>query len=247
MTQPHSRTSPPPLPRWLMAAGSLLIAYHVLCVVLNVLAAPSGPWPSMDGADMSPPPQGFAVAHESISMGYLKGIKQTHNYHFRTNRVGFPGAYLQIDLEDSNGVVVKTLRFPDPKAPRSLQRKQEALVRWVIDDQPMQRDMTERIPAPNQKIKEATIWEPVEGEPRKLNLTRIPENEVPNDRQVFRPSRWSLIVLGALARHLCRANDVATVSIARHSREPIPPRVLSERETPPEMEDLVSTYGRLPK
>ncbi|MFO0876746.1 MAG: hypothetical protein U0840_05180 [Gemmataceae bacterium] len=247
MTQPRSRSQGPPLPRWLMVLGSLAIAYHVGCVGLNVLAAPSGPWPSMEGPDMQGPPQGFAALHEQVASPYLRAIRQTHNAHFRTNRVGMPSAFLVIDLEDANGVVEQTIRFPDPKASGGLRRMQESVCRWIVDDQPLPRDITERIPAPNKKVNEVSFWEQVEGESRKLNLTRLPENELPTQQNVMRPSRWSLIVIGSLGRYFTRTQGAKTVTFARHSRDPIPPRVLMERETPPEMDELVSNYGRFPK
>lgn len=247
MTQPTSRPPGPSLPRWMALPASLLIAYHLGSVLLNVLAAPSGPWPNMEGPEMAAPPQLAAWPHQEGALPYLRAIKQTHNYHFRSNRGGQPDAYLQIQLYDKDGVLSKTLRFPDPKASSALQQRQAMVCRWFTDDQPVQPNMGEQIPAPNAKIPEISIWESVQGDPRKLALTRIPENEVPRDRQVFRPSSWSLIVLRSLARHWCRQYEAHSAEITRHSREAIPPRILSERENPPEMEELQSNYGRLPR
>jgi hypothetical protein len=245
MTQPTRPPSKPP--RWLLLAGSLFIVYHLGSVTLNALAAPSGPWPAMEGAEMAMPPHLFGLAHEKASLSYLRLLQLTHNFHFRTNRGGQPEAYLELRLEDEAGEVQRTVRFPDPKAPAAVRRRQESLVRWLTDDQPVPPGSTERIPAPGATIPEVAVWQQVEDAQRKLTLARIPENEVPRDRQVFRPTEWSLIVVRAIARTVCRENGAARAEVVRCSREPIPVRVLFEREAPPETEELQSSYGRLPR
>jgi hypothetical protein len=245
MTQPKPRVVGPPLPRWAAFVGSLLILYHLGCVALNAMAATSGPWPGMDGPDMAMPPQAVGMAHEKAAMPYLKAIKQTHNYHFRTNRVGVPEAYLKIKLVDKAGAEVKTLTFPDPKAPPAVRARQAALVRWVLDDQPVQAKMTEGVAAPGGVAPTLSVWE--ERKERELELTQIAENEVKRDRPTFRPSPWSLVVLRSLARHLCRANDADGAEIERHSREPVSHRILMERDPNIEERELRSSYGRLPK
>jgi hypothetical protein len=247
MTQPKPRVVGPPLPRWAAFVGSLLIVYHLGCVALNAMAATSGPWPNMEGAEMAMPPHAVAVAHEKAAMPYLKAIKQTHNYHFRTNRVGMPEAYLTIELLDKNGTSVKSLRFPDPKGPAALQERQAALVRWVVDDQPVQPKMTEGVAAPGGKVPTLTVWDNPQGEQRQLTLTEILENEVKRDRPTFRPSPWSILVLRSLERHLCRAYGADSAEIVRHSREPVSHRILMEREVMIDTEELKSKYGRLPK
>jgi hypothetical protein len=105
--------------------------------------------------------------------------------------------------------------------------------------------MIEKIPAPNREVPKVPIWEGEEGNERKLTLTWVPENEIPRNRPVFRPSEWSLIVVKSLGRYLAREHGAARAEVVRKSREPIPPRVLQEREAPPPQEDLVSSYGRL--
>lgn len=248
MTQPTPRPVGPPLPRWALLAGSAFLVYHLSAVLLNALAAPSGPWPAMEGADMAMPPQGIALAHDRATLPYLRAIKQTHNFHFRSNRVGNPDAYLEFRLQEKDGSFGKTLRFPDPKAPYPIRQRQAALTRWVTDDQPVQ-PPEEKVAAPGTKVPEITIWEPVQNE-RRLNFAKIPAHEVRDymrNGPLFRPSPWSLVVLRSMTRHLCKAYDADAAEVVRYSREPIPPTVLNERETPPEMEVLQSNYGRLTK
>jgi hypothetical protein len=232
-----------------MLAGSVLIVYHLGAVVVNAMAAPSGPWPMMEGADMAIPPQLAAMAHEKLALPYLRAIKQTHNYHFRTNRVGNPEAFLEIQLQEKDGSPGKTLRFPDPKAPSAVRQRQASLVRWFIDDQPVQPKDGESVRAPGAKVPEITIWEQVPND-RKLNLTKIPEHEARDYMKtgpLFKPTPWSLLVLRSLTRHLVITHDADSADIVRHSKEPIPPRILTERENPPDMEVLLSNYGRMSK
>ena len=179
---------------------------------------------------------------------YLAGVKMTHNYHFFSNRPGMPEAVLEVRLLDAKGVVFKTVPFPDPQASALVRQRQALATHWLIDDRPVERSSWgERIPAPNQKIPETPLWAAVPDQERKLQLTWAPENEVPKDRLVFRPSEWSLLLVRSFARHLCRLHGADSAEVVRRSREAIPPRILFERELPPQMDDLQSHFGRLPR
>jgi hypothetical protein len=243
-----SGSAGPPLPRGLALAGSLLIVFHFAAVAVHVAAAPSGPWPGPEGPDLAPPPHLARIADEHIALPWLRTIKLTHNHHFASNRPGAPEAALEVRLLDGQGEVFRTVRFPHPQAPAWVRQRQALAARWLTEDRPVERPAWgERIPAPNQKAPEVPIWTGAGETPRKLDLTWLPEHELPRDRPVFRPSEWSLIVVRSLARHECRLHGAASARLVRLSREAIPPRILFERETPPEMGDLESHYGRLPR
>jgi hypothetical protein len=246
MNPPVARPAGPALPpRWVMIVGSVLICAHLLAICVNVLTAPSGPWPTMEGADMSMPPLLFGRIHEYYSLPYLRALQMTHNYHFRTNRGAVPEAILEAKLLDREDREIRTVRLPDPKAPWAVRQRQAALVRWLTDDIPHQLPMGEKIAAPGKEVPRIAIWDPVPNEMRKLTLNRIPENEVPRDRpMIFKPSPWSLLVLRAIGRQLCRANEASAVELTRLSREPVTPRIFEGREAPPDMDDLASYYGR---
>jgi hypothetical protein len=252
MSQPKPRVAGPPLPRWVVivgsVVGSVLILAHFGCVVLNVMAAPSGPWLGMDGPVMGMPPHGVGLANDKAALPYLRAIKQTSTYHFRSNRVGMPEAYLKIRLLDGSGGEVKELRFPDPKAPAEIQRRQASLVRWLTQDEPVQPKMTEGVAAPGMSAPMISVWESPPGMDRKLVLTKILEQDIPRDgRRMDKPSPWSLVVVRALERHLCREYGADRAEVVRVHRNPITHHVLIERDAPVDTGDVQSEYGRLPK
>jgi hypothetical protein len=232
-----------PIPRWAVLAGSLLIVFHLGTVAIHVVAAPSGPWPGMEGSEPAPPPQFSAFADEKVAAPYLTRLKMTHNYHFVSNRPGVPGAYLEIKLLDRQGETLKTVQFPDPTASSAVRRRQALAIRWFTEDRPIQPPQAEKIPAPGEKIPDAFLWKPVEGEMRKLDLAGVPEIEIDRNRPVAGPSEWSLLVLRSFVRHLCRVHGADSAEVVRKSREPIPPRILFEREVPPLIDLLESNYG----
>jgi hypothetical protein len=224
------------------------IAFHLAALVVHAAAAPSGPWPMMEGADMAPPPAFLQGADQGVALPYLVRIKMTHNYHFPSNRTGLPEAYLEVRLLDDKGEELKAVRFPDPQAAPRVRQRQALVARWLIEDRPVERSQWgERIAAPGQKAPEVPVWAPVPEQDRKLHLSWVPEHEIPKDRPVFRPSDWSLLVVRSAARHLCHVHGAARADVVRHSREAIPPRILFERELPPQTEDLHSAFGRLPR
>ena len=60
-------------PRWTRFNGCGRL-YINCAVVVNAMAAPSGPWPAMEGADMAIPPQLAAMAHD----GFARAIVPSH-------------------------------------------------------------------------------------------------------------------------------------------------------------------------
>jgi hypothetical protein len=230
-------------PKWAIAAGSLLIAGHLVTVLVGVLAAPSGPWPAANGAMPATPPQ-FAFSVDSSTRPYLSAIKFTHNYHYPTNRPGIPSVKLEIKLKDATGAVTNTIHLPDPNANPIVRRKQELLAQALGDDQPVAPLMTEVIAAPNRKNPQVTIWDMTPTQ--QLALKTIDTNLIPRDRPVFRPSEWSMLMARSYARYLCREHGAASVEILRHSKEPFPPMVLISNElNQAAFPSLTSTFGDL--
>src|SRR5205823_3602777 len=141
----------PGIPRWLVFLGSLAIAVHFLAVVCGALAAPSGPWPTMEGSGMATPPQ-FAFSIDKITRPYLQLVKMTHNYHFATNRPGLPGASFEVRLKDESGQELAMVRFPDAGANFWVHHRQSLLAQGLADDQPVQPPTGEVIAAPQQVL-----------------------------------------------------------------------------------------------
>jgi hypothetical protein len=244
MIPPNSLPDRVPVPRWAVLAGSVLIVLHLGTVAVHVVAAPSGPWPGMDGNEPAPPPQFAVLAEENVAAPYLTQLKLTHNYHFASNRASVPGAYLEFRFQDRQGDVLKTIQFPDPNASASVRRRQALALRWFIDDRPLQPPQGEKIPAPGEKIPDVLTWKQVEGEMRQLELMPVSEILIDRNRPVVGPTEWSMVVLRSFTRHLCRVHGADSAEVVRKSREPVPPRVLFEREVPPLMDVLESKYGR---
>jgi hypothetical protein len=216
-------------------------------VLTNALAAPSGPWPSMQGPQLSEPPRAAVVVHEPLARWYLAPLKLSSNYHFRSNsRLEFE-AYLEVRLEDQAGAPIRTVRFPDPKASRRLQHWQRLAASWLVPDEPVMRE-SEKIAAPGQKAPEVPIWDNPTGDPMRLSLKSVAKHELAPDQPSMRPSEWSLIFVRSYVRHLCRTHGAARAEVVRHSRAGVPPQVLFEREAPAMPDrDLESNYGRFPR
>src|SRR4051794_14973852 len=108
----------PALPRWLVLGGSLLIAVHLGAIVVNALAASSGPWVTAQGPEPGTPPYLPRQIQQTAALPYLSVVRMSHNYHYPSNRVGAPEAYLEFRLFGEDDQVIKTVRLPDLKASR---------------------------------------------------------------------------------------------------------------------------------
>ncbi len=250
MHNPYAQN--PPLPRWLMIAGSLAVCLHLLALGIHVLAAPSGPWSTPFGPSESIGPQ-FALSFDSVaSPYYLQPLRMTHNYHYRTNRVEASGVFFEVRLKDTDGRVMQTLKFPDDKASFWVRHRQSLLADDLAEDVPVQARPGEAIPAPNQKVAGVTIWDfdtpDGKGRPGQemLRLRQVQEHLIPRDRPVMRPSEWSLILAKSYARYLCRQHSAATAELIRHTREAIQPAVMFFPELPPNIfDELVCSFGEV--
>jgi hypothetical protein len=227
-------------------AASLAIGFHLLAVGLVVVAAPSGPWPTPEGANLATPPQFAFSLHRDLTAAYTRALKLQHNAHFTGNRPGTPGVFFEARLKDAEGRQITTVRVPDPAANAWAAYQQAVLAGRLADDEPVPPPQGEVIAAPHRAVPSVTIWA-VAGN-RQLKLERVPVHLVPRDRPVFRPSEYSLLLARSYARHLCRRHDAACAEIIRHTQDPIPPAVMGE-DGPPEAAfgELVSNFGELPR
>lgn len=146
------------LPAWLIKLGSTVIAVHLAILILFVLAAPSGPWPTAYGMDMGVPPQ-FAEAISSVtSRYYLRPLGIAHNYHFTDNRTALPDVAFEVHLKDEAGQEIAALRFPDRSANFWVYHRQKLLARALGDDQPVQPRGAEKVAAPSQQVHRVFYW-----------------------------------------------------------------------------------------
>lgn len=241
---PKSINAADGVPRWFVVVGSLAIAFHLFAVVVNALAAPSGPWPNMEGAggmEVMPPQAAFSI-NQWISRVYSDPLKMTNNYHFNSNRPGLPGVYFEVKLKDESGQEVATLKFPEKDANFWVRHRQAQLANGLGNDMPVQNQQGEVIPAPNRPVPSIAIWDMVDNQ--KLKIKSVSQNMMPRDRQVMRPSQWSMVLAASYGRYLCRTHNAASAEIIRHNKQPIPPAVLFMNNFQSgAFDDLVSNYG----
>jgi hypothetical protein len=57
---------------------------------------------------------------------------------------------------------------------------------------------------------------------------------VPRNREVYRPSEWSLLLAQSYARYLCREYGAESVELIRYTQEVIHPVVLFGDRAPPQ-------------
>lgn len=234
------------VPSWLIRLGSVITAIHFGAVVVGALAAPSGPWPSMGGANLATPPQFAFSLNEIVTPAYLRWLRLTSNYHFPSNRPARPDAYFEVILRDESGQELKKLRFPEEHVNPWVRHRQNLLARALAEDEPVAPQQGEVIAPPNQPVPTFLIWDIEEN--RKLRLSETPQHLIPRDRPVFRPSDWSLLLAKSYARHLCRRHGASTAELIRHTKDPIPPAVLFMTNVRSEFfDELISNFGELPK
>lgn len=238
--------TPPLLSRWITIPLSLLIGLHLLSVGVNVLAAPSGPWPTMMGSNMATPPQ-FAFSLNESARHYLEPVKMTHNYHFTTNRPAMAAAQFEVRLKDDSGNQVSTLKFPEAGANYWVRQRQAILARALALDVPVPAPQGETVAAPSQQVRTVSIWDSPDG--RGLIIRNVPEHLVPRDRPVFRPSDWSVLLARSYARYLCRQHGASSAEVVRQTKEAISPEILfMPGEAPAGAFDiLTANFGELSK
>lgn len=231
------------IPRWLTWLLSGWIAFHLLAVVVNALAASSGPWPTGDGIREIMPPRFAYSLNNAIAPKYNQFLRMTHTYHFVSNRPGLPGVYLEFHLKDAAGNSLGTRKLPEDDANFQVWHRQDLLARDLGDDVPVPPPQGEAIPAPNQQVPMVQIWDMDKSE-HKLNLKMVPQHLVPRDRPILQPSERSMRLAQSYGRYLCRTYGAASVEILRHHRDPIPPMVLSTPNVPAgEFDEIISNFG----
>lgn len=244
MPQPSS-SNPLPLPTWVMVVCSVAVAGHLLIIAASVLAAPSGRWPTPYGRDTARGPEFAMIIDEVTRPKYLRPLKLTHNYHFATNEFAMMyGLYLEVRLKNEAGEVTQTLRIPEQIANPWVRHRQELLVHNLFPDQPLPPPAGEVLPAPGQRAPTVQYWRP--GPDGVSRLHTEPQHLVPRNAELYQPSELSLMLARSYARHLCLREGAASAEIIRHSRMPLSPIVLIQREVPPEAtEELVASFGEM--
>lgn len=154
-TNPHQ---PRKLPFELMLSISAVLGVHLLAVVALALSANSGPWPTPYGSDMSPGPKFATVINNFTTQYYLRYLGMSHNYHFLSNRSGGPEFRFEVRLKDENGIIFKTLEFPNPDTNFWVYHRQKLLAKGLGDDQQVQPQPTEGVAEKDLKVGRSYFW-----------------------------------------------------------------------------------------
>jgi hypothetical protein len=237
MSQPFRPAAARPLPAWLLAVGSLVLLFHFFAIVILVLAAPSGPWPTGMGVNMAQPPTFAQSAEAYTSPYYLWFLKMYSTYHFQSNRPAYPGVYFEVVLKNDAGKVIKTVKFPEDDANFWVKHRQVLLARNLADDQPVEPTPGEKIAAPNRHVNMVPIWLMKPGDSG-VSIQSVEEHKIRDYVErgpVFRPSELSKIVAHSYIRALCRKYDAASGELIRYSRDPIGPDVLMGDSIPDQL------------
>jgi hypothetical protein len=245
MPQPPSDTTAA-VPRWLIIVGSVAITAHVLALIVSALDATSGPWVTMEGPALSPPPPFALSLNRQVSPMYLRWILFRSNYRFTSDRPETPGVEFEVHLKDEAGKPLTTVHFPDPNANFWVRQRQTLLAQGLARDDPVQPLAGEAVAAPHQQVRTVPIWDG--GPDRQLYIREVPEHLIPRDRPVMRPSEWSMLLARSYVRYLCRAHGAASGEIARRLREPVHPALLFMPEPPPgALDAFTAHYGEFPR
>src|SRR5262245_29238543 len=97
---PPSQSEPSrPLPRGLLIVGTVVIAFHLGCLVLQALDVPSGPW-TLGPGETSPAPEPQFVKSpfgfnrldivQTVRFRYLHLLHLDHNFNLAGNRAEDP-------------------------------------------------------------------------------------------------------------------------------------------------------------
>jgi hypothetical protein len=223
---------PAELPRWVVLGGSALIAFHLLALVILVLSAPSGPWPSPFGTSQAIGPAFADSIAAYTTRYYLQPLQLTHNYHFLGNRTEMPDVKFEVSLQDESGHSVATVTVPAAGTNPWLRFRHHLLAQGLGGDEPMEAPRGEMIPAPGQQMQKIKIWDSAPGSNR-LEIRSVPLHLVPKDHPISRPSDWSLILARSYQRYLCRQHGAAKAELIRHSRQPLVPSLMFMPDFPP--------------
>jgi hypothetical protein len=212
---------------------TVAIVFHLGAILLLGLASFTGPWLMVMGPSMAEGPPFATEITLYTKPYYLEPLHLENDYHFQSNRMQLPSTYFEAVLKDKSGEVIRTIKFPDPKANFWVRHRQSLLAQGLQNDMPIQPPPGEKIPAPGQKPPTVTFWDRGQ-EDAVFKLHTLPEHLLPRNRpQMLQPSDWSLVLAEAYKRHLRRRYGAASVELIRHSRAPILPAIMFLAEPPP--------------
>jgi hypothetical protein len=231
---------------WLTSAGSVFAVGHLLAIVMLALAARSGPWLMSDGRPSPGEGPLFATLlnNDFFVPYYLQPLRMTHNYHFESDRPVTLGIAFEVTLKDDDGVPIRTLKFPDPKANFWVRHRQRLLAKELGNDQFLAPRGSDPVPATKKELPKVEIWEPVEKDKKgELRLKQMVILEIKHDRQYEHPSETAKAMVRSYTRHLCQKYNAASAELVRFHQVAIRPERLIVPEQPDEFLITKSHFG----
>ncbi len=221
------------LPGAIKKLASAVIGFHLLALGVAVLAAPSGPWPMLNGgASDSLPPQFAYELSKITTQYYLEPLSLASDYHFVSNQTLLPTITLEVRLYygQDKREKPKTALFPEPGANVWVRNQQSQLAQALGRDQPypINPDPGVAIQPPGGKPKRITFWLPLPDGPRSVALRQTEEQFLRLASPApMAPRDQTLILARAYARYLKRLYPEATrIELVRCSRNPAMPVLL---------------------
>jgi hypothetical protein len=227
-----SASSTKALPAGLVLLLNVVIVFHLGAILLLGLASFTGPWLMSMGPSMAEGPPFATEVTLYTKPYYLEPLHLANDYHFLSNRMQLPSTYFEAVLKDKSGEVIRTIKFPDPKANFWIRHRQALLAQGLMEDLPVQPPPGEKIAPPGQTPPPVSFWDRGQ-EDAVFKLHTVPEHLLPRNRpQLSQPTEWAQVLAKAYKRHLRRRYGAASVELIRHSRAPLLPVYMFLTELP---------------
>jgi hypothetical protein len=234
---------------------SVIIFVHFTAIAVNMLAEPSGPWPTLDGmgVGLADSPAFITEGMAETARQYAMAVRLGETGRFPSNRLQPLQVHLEAILYDDKGEKIGERILPDPNAAPWNRNREQIIAQALANDIMRPNPGTEAIPPAGQDPVKVPVWRPAKPNDPVQQLTQVPVHLLtrPPDPPDWGPSEWGLNLSRSYAVYLCRSTGAASVEIRRHWRyQPAPFMIQSDsgKLGPGELEQLgerISSYGKV--
>jgi hypothetical protein len=234
---------------------SAVVVVHFAAIGVNILAEPSGPWPSLGGGGigLADSPAFITEGMASAARSYVMAVRLGETGRFPSNRLQPLQVQLEAILYNDAGEEVGKQFLPDPNSFPWNRAREQLIAQALANDVLRPNPGNESIPPPGQEPEKVQVWRPLKQGDTIQHLTQVPIHLLtrPPDPPDWGPSDWGLTLSRSYAVHLCRATGANAVELRRRWRyQPAPfmieadPRPLGRMELE-QLGERVSTYGKV--